>query len=102
VLDTCKMIAAGAKLQQRNAKKLLKKFLFVSGKTLPIIAVPSTAGTGAEITVGAVVMNERGVKVSTVVLGLNITYVVLDSELTVGAPEKRYRILRNRRSQSRP
>ena len=87
VLDTCKMIAAGAKLQQRNAKKLLKKFLFVSGKTLPIIAVPSTAGTGAEITVGAVVMNERGVKVSTVVLGLNITYVVLDSELTVGAPE---------------
>lgn len=87
VLDSCKIIAAGAKMPRRNIKNLLGKFIYVSGKTLPIIAVPSTAGTGAEITVAAMVNNAKGIKCSTVVIGLNVTYVVLDSELTVGAPE---------------
>lgn len=74
-------------MPRRNIKNLLGKFIYVSGKTLPIIAVPSTAGTGAEITVAAMVNNAKGIKCSTVVIGLNVTHVVLDSELTVGAPE---------------
>jgi alcohol dehydrogenase len=86
VLDTCKIVAAGAKLQKRNIERLLQKFAYVSGKTLPIIAVPSTAGTGAEITVASMVQNKKGVKCSTVVVGLNVTHVVLDSELTINAP----------------
>ena len=88
VLDTCKMIAAGVKMPHLPVKALLLKFLPVRGGSLPIIAVPSTAGTGAEVTVGAVVLNEHGVKGSTVLIGLNITHVVLDSELTVHAPQK--------------
>ena len=87
VLDTCKIIAAGAKRQKRKIKYLLHKFVYVCGKSLPIIAVPSTSGTGAEITVGAVVNNEKGIKSSTVVIGLNVPYVVLDSELTIDAPK---------------
>ncbi len=87
VLDSCKIIAAGAKMPRRKIKNLLDKFIYVRGKTLPIIAVPSTAGTGAEITVAAVVNNANGIKCSTVVIGLNVTHVVLDSELTIGAPE---------------
>lgn len=87
VLDTCKIIAAGAKMPKRKTKSLLHKFIYVAEKTLPIIAVPSTSGTGAEITVGAVVKNEKGIKRSTVVIGLNIFHVVLDSELTIGLPQ---------------
>ncbi len=87
VLDTCKIIAAGAKMPKRRMKQLLFKFIYVRGKTLPLIAVPSTSGTGAEITVAAVVMNDKGIKCSTVVYGLNVPHVVLDSELTIAAPE---------------
>ena len=53
-----------------------------------MISVPSTAGTGAEITVGAVVTNAHGVKDSTVLIGLNVTHVILDSELTIHAPRQ--------------
>ena len=88
VLDTCKMVAAGVKMPHLSIKTLLLKFLPVPGETLPIIAVPSTAGTGAEVTVGAVVLNEHGVKSSTVLIGLNVTHVILDSELTIHAPQE--------------
>lgn len=87
VMDTTKMIAAGAKMPRRSVKSLLIKFLPVPGKTLPMISVPSTAGTGAEVTVCAVVHNSQGVKTSTVLIGLDVTNVVLDSELTIHAPQ---------------
>ena len=87
VMDTCKMIAAGVKMPHLSTKTLLRKFLVVPGKTLPMITVPSTAGTGAEVTVGAVVTNTRGTKGSTVIVGLEVTHVILDSELTIHAPQ---------------
>ena len=88
VMDTCKMVAAGVKMPHLPVKALLLKFLPVPGNTLPLIMVPSTAGTGAEVTVGAVVLDERGVKGSTVLIGLKVPHVVLDSELTVNAPRE--------------
>ena len=87
VMDSCKMIAAGCKMPHVPVKALLLKFLPVPGETLPLIMVPSTAGTGAELTVGAVVTNDQGVKGSTVLIGLNVTHVVHDSELTIHAPK---------------
>ena len=87
VMDTCKIIAAGVKMPHLSTKALLRKFLVVPGKTLPMITVPSTAGTGAEVTVGAVVTNARGTKGSTVLVGLDVTHVILDSELTIHAPQ---------------
>lgn len=87
VMDTCKMIVAGARLPHLSTRALLVKFLIVPGKTLPMITVPSTAGTGAEITVGAVVTRTRGSKGSTVIVGLDVTHVILDSELTIHAPQ---------------
>ena len=87
VMDSCKMIAAGAKMPHVSVKALLLKFLPVPGGTLPLIMVPSTAGTGAELTVGAVVSNEQGTKGSTVLIGLNVAHVIHDSELTLNAPK---------------
>ena len=87
VMDSCKMIAAGVKMPHVPVKALLLKFLPVPGSTLPIIMVPSTAGTGAELTVGAVVTNDQGAKSSTVLIGLNVTHVIHDSELTIHAPQ---------------
>ena len=86
VMDSCKMIAAGCRMPHVPVKALLLKFLPVPGETLPLIMVPSTAGTGAELTVGAVVTNDQGVKGSTVLIGLKVTNVVHDSELTIHAP----------------
>lgn len=85
VLDSSKMIAGWAK---RPSQKVgCPKFMVLKNKTLPLITIPSTAGTGAEVTVGAIVKkSSEGTKNSTVIFGLDITNVILDGELTLKAP----------------
>ena len=87
VLDSSKIIASSARHPHLPLRQFLLKFAIVNEGSLPMINIPSTAGTGAECTVGAVVKNSRGVKKSTVVVGLTITHVILDSELIVNAPQ---------------
>ena len=86
VMDTGKMIAAACRLRHVPAGMLLRKFLIVRKRTLPVFAVPSTAGTGAEMTVGAVITKRKGGKSASVIAGLDVRAVFLDSELTVKAP----------------
>ena len=87
VLDATKMIVSALRLHRLPVKSLVHKFLYVPHKSIPMISIPSTAGTGAEITVGAVITkSNKGAKGSTVVFGLNIVHVILDSELTIHAP----------------
>jgi alcohol dehydrogenase class IV len=88
VLDTGKMIAASARHPTWPMRHYLQKFAVVGGKSLLMINVPSNAGTGAERTVGAVVGNSRGTKSPTVIVGLHVPYVILDSELVVNAPKE--------------
>ena len=86
VMDSGKIIAAGARHPMLPIHHYLHKFAIAEGGTLPMINIPSTAGTGAECTVGAVIKNEHGVKSSTVVIGLDVSHVILDSELIIHAP----------------
>lgn len=86
VLDSSKIIAAGAKHPHFSIKHYLHKFALAEGGSLPMITIPTTAGTGAECTVAAVVKGEDGTKNSTVVIGLEIMSVILDSELLINAP----------------
>lgn len=86
VMDSSKMIAAAGKLKNVKSKYLLKKFLIVKNKTIPMINIPTTAGTGAEITVGAVITNQKSQKKCSVIVGLNIVGVILDGELTIKTP----------------
>nr|AHF25166.1 iron-containing alcohol dehydrogenase [uncultured bacterium Contig87] len=87
VLDSSKIIAASARHPQLPLRHYLHKFAIVEGGSLPMINIPSTAGTGAECTVGAVIKKRSGTKNSTVLIGLNVASVILDSELLINAPK---------------
>lgn len=54
---------------------------------VPHVAIPTTAGTGAEVTNGAVILNQAtGLKVLLVAPYLEADVAILDAQLTVGLP----------------
>lgn len=59
----------------------------VPGPIAPIIAIPTTAGTGSEVTASAVITDtERNVKMSVISYNILPKYAVLDPELIMTAP----------------
>ena len=59
----------------------------VEGPALPVITVPTTAGTGAEVSgIGVVFDAERGVKVGVASAYLGPVATVIDPEFTLSAP----------------
>lgn len=59
----------------------------VPGPIVPIIAIPTTAGTGSEVTASAVVTDEvRNYKMSVISFEMLPKYAVLDPELIMTAP----------------
>ena len=58
-------------------------------QALPVIAVPTTAGTGSEVTAGAVLSDKkRGVKTAVFGPALFATAAIVDPELTYSVPAK--------------
>ena len=56
------------------------------GKLPPLIAIPTTAGTGSEVSVGAVVVMENGRKETFASPNLIPTVAICDPDLTLGLP----------------
>ena len=57
-----------------------------SGARLPLVLVPTTAGTGSEVTPISVITIEDGTKLAVNARALTADFAILDAELTVGLP----------------
>ena len=61
----------------------------ISGKPLPLVAIPTTAGTGSEITAGAIlVKHDSDTKVAVMANDLRPAVAVVDPELTLSCPPR--------------
>ncbi len=86
VLDTAKAAAAVAK--KGGSVRDLVGFATVRAQLLPIVAVPTTAGTGAEATQFVVVKDhDKGIKLILMDTSMVPAQAVLDPELCTSLPE---------------
>lgn len=83
-MDTAKLIAllanTGAKLEDIYGVGIAK------GQRLPLILIPTTAGTGSEVTAVAIVTTGETTKAGVVANQLYPDVALLDAELTLGLP----------------
>ena len=87
VIDAAKVLAAGGAEFDAVLAHLTRKAPLDPSNFTPIIAVPSTAGTGSEVTHWATVWDrEKGNKYSLAHPGLYPEAAILDPAITVGAP----------------
>jgi alcohol dehydrogenase class IV/Pyruvate/2-oxoacid:ferredoxin oxidoreductase delta subunit len=85
-LDAAKGAAARVLRPQKSVNQL-GGLLKVMGKIPPFIAIPTTAGTGSETTIAALITDtETHHKYAIMDLSLIPRYAILDPELTVGLP----------------
>lgn len=86
VMDCAKVIGARVVKPKQSVKKM--KGLLKIGKKLPLLfAVPTTAGTGSEVTVAAVITDEEThFKYPINDFNLIPRYAVLDYKTTIGLP----------------
>jgi len=59
----------------------------VRGTRLPLILIPTTAGTGSEVTNISIITTGETTKMGVVASQLYADYVLLDAELTIGLPK---------------
>ncbi|MCU7369317.1 iron-containing alcohol dehydrogenase, partial [Pantoea stewartii] len=59
----------------------------VTGSRLPMVLIPTTAGTGSEVTNIAIITTGETTKMGVVSPQLYADFVLLDAELTLGLPE---------------
>ncbi len=85
-IDTAKAVAAMA----TNEGEILdyEGVGLLPNKTLPLIAIPTTAGTGSEVTASTIVTNKKTLfKAAIISPYLFPTLAILDPELTINCPQ---------------
>lgn len=87
-IDCAKAIAAKAARPKKTVAQL-QGLLQVHKPIVPFVAIPTTAGTGSETTVAAVITDSKTHRKASINDPFLIPkYAVLDSELTLGLPPK--------------
>lgn len=83
-MDIAKLVAVlVASKQKLSAIYGINK---VQGKRLPLVQMPTTAGTGSEVTNISIITTAQSTKMGVVAPQLYADHVLLDAELTVGLP----------------
>ena len=85
-MDVAKLIAVLAGSEQEL--KMMYGIGNVKGARLPLIQIPTTAGTGSEVTPISIVTTGATTKMGVVAPQLYADIAILDAELTVGLPPK--------------
>ncbi|MES2150042.1 MAG: iron-containing alcohol dehydrogenase [Pseudomonadota bacterium] len=83
-MDVAKLIAVLAKSDQAIAQ--IYGIGNVTGDRLPLVQIPTTAGTGSEVTNIAIVTTGATTKMGVVASPLYADLAILDAELTLGLP----------------
>lgn len=83
-IDIAKLVAVLVKSDQSLAA--MAGIGNVKGDRLPLVLIPTTAGTGSEVTNIAIVTTGETTKAGVVAPQLFCDYVLLDAELTIGLP----------------
>ncbi len=87
-LDGAKAIAAGIGMK-KNAEDFLESGITPDENTLPVIAIPTTAGTGSELSKGAIISDPiRQIKTGIRGEALYPKAAIVDPALTMSAPMK--------------
>ena len=85
-MDVAKLIAILANPQQNQQLKDIYGVANITGQRLPLIQVPTTAGTGSEVTCVAIVTTGETTKMGVVSPTLYADIALLDAELTTDLP----------------
>ena len=84
----CAKAAAARVLKPKQSVRKMRGYLKVHKKLMPFFAVPTTAGTGSETTLAAVVTDPTTHEKNAICdICLRPKYAVLDPALTVGLPQ---------------
>lgn len=89
VIDTAKGLRMLISQDAKDINKLMGNEILKAGKHIPFIVIPTTAGTGSEVTLVAVIEDKiKNVKMEFISYFLLPDVAILDPKMTISLPKK--------------